>query len=209
MEKEYNPTIDTIKGILILFVILGHLLPGGLNSSFLRYSIYSFHMPLFLFISGYLFHLEKSAQMGVKELVKKYWKRMLLEWFLAWLAYTSIVLYGNYSFHNVMVKIVYPFYHLWYVPGLFAMIFILVITFQKLRDNYLSFVFLIGLTFILTSLCLYKSIFNPYHISFYTVFLMGTLGQNINIDNKKIRIALGGGKFNYFLRISGFNMVLC
>lgn len=193
MEKEYNPTIDTIKGILILFVILGHLLSGGLNSSFLRYSIYSFHMPLFLFISGYLFHLEKSAQIGMKGLLRKYWKRMILEWIFAWSVYTSIVLYSNFSFHNLMVKIVYPFYHLWYVPGLFAMIIILVITFQKLRDYYLSFVFLIGLTFILTSLCYYKSIFNPYHISLYIVFLMGTLSQNINvIDIKKIRIAWGG-----------------
>lgn len=80
MIKECNPTIDALKGILILFVIAGHLLPGGLNSSFLRYSIYAFHMPLFLFISGYLFNLKKNAQSAYAHIVKKYWKRMLLEW---------------------------------------------------------------------------------------------------------------------------------
>ena len=41
--------IDVAKGIGILLVMLGHILP---NNSFLRMIIYSFHMPLFFILSG-------------------------------------------------------------------------------------------------------------------------------------------------------------
>lgn len=45
------PYLDVSKGLTILFVILGHTLPP----SILRTLIYSFHMPLFFFLSGYFF----------------------------------------------------------------------------------------------------------------------------------------------------------
>ncbi|SHL55682.1 acyltransferase family protein [Fibrobacter sp. UWEL] len=53
MEIEYksrNPTFDVLKGIGIIFVILGHTPQYGS----IRHLIFSFHMPLFFFISGYL-----------------------------------------------------------------------------------------------------------------------------------------------------------
>lgn len=49
--------IDGLKGWAIFLVILGHVLQynyGGLESSVLYRMIYSFHMPLFFFLSGYV-----------------------------------------------------------------------------------------------------------------------------------------------------------
>lgn len=43
--------IDIMKGITILLVMVGHYFNNRLVSTF----IWSFHMPLFLFISGYFF----------------------------------------------------------------------------------------------------------------------------------------------------------
>lgn len=43
--------IDIMKGITILLVMVGHYFSNRLVSTF----IWSFHMPLFLFISGYFF----------------------------------------------------------------------------------------------------------------------------------------------------------
>lgn len=43
--------IDVLKGLGMIFVCWGHLDPGR----FMETHIYSFHMPLFFFISGYLF----------------------------------------------------------------------------------------------------------------------------------------------------------
>lgn len=48
--KERNVTIDIMKGIGIILMVVGH---SG-YPSFLRNFIYTFHMPLFFMISGYL-----------------------------------------------------------------------------------------------------------------------------------------------------------
>lgn len=53
-----NRAIDSLKGILILLVVFGHLIEPLIDSSSLFKSlylfIYSFHIPLFVGISGYL-----------------------------------------------------------------------------------------------------------------------------------------------------------
>lgn len=68
-----NRYIDFLKGIAILCVIYGHCLQYGSGADFLQQElywdnvvmkiIYSFHMPLFIAISGYLFYysLEKHG----------------------------------------------------------------------------------------------------------------------------------------------------
>jgi len=49
--KEREPYIDCLRGTAIVFVVLGHLNPGMVLETW----IYSFHMFLFFFLSGYLF----------------------------------------------------------------------------------------------------------------------------------------------------------
>ena len=56
MEKQKN--IDILKGLGIIFVVMGH--SGGYGSGSLSGYIYSFHMPLFFFISGYLLKIDKK-----------------------------------------------------------------------------------------------------------------------------------------------------
>lgn len=47
--------IDQLKGVAILLVVLGHVIGyNNCEDSFLWRFIYSFHMPLFMFISGYI-----------------------------------------------------------------------------------------------------------------------------------------------------------
>uniref|UniRef100_UPI001C2F5592 acyltransferase family protein n=1 Tax=Micrococcus sp. GbtcB5 TaxID=2824750 RepID=UPI001C2F5592 len=50
--------IDTAKGMGIFLVILGHT--GSLGGRITNY-IYSYHMPLFFFLSGYLFSVGKYS----------------------------------------------------------------------------------------------------------------------------------------------------
>jgi len=53
-ERGRQEWLDVLKGFGILFVVLGHALAdGGLKTY-----IYAFHMPLFFFVSGYLFDAE-------------------------------------------------------------------------------------------------------------------------------------------------------
>lgn len=58
-KKERDITLDILKGFAILLVVLGHVISGVFNteaySKNLLFKIcYSFHMPLFIFISGWL-----------------------------------------------------------------------------------------------------------------------------------------------------------
>ena len=50
--EKREPYIDCLRGTVIIFVVLGHLNPGMILETW----IYSFHMFLFFFLSGYLFH---------------------------------------------------------------------------------------------------------------------------------------------------------
>lgn len=64
MSKNRNYLLDNIKAILIFFVVLGHYIEPFINTSnglkFLYVAIYSFHMPLFVFVSGSLLKLNKN-----------------------------------------------------------------------------------------------------------------------------------------------------
>lgn len=63
-RNVYYPGIDALKGILILLVIAGHFLEGRISENPLRYIIYSFHMPLFLVLSGFLLNRERLRHRG-------------------------------------------------------------------------------------------------------------------------------------------------
>lgn len=89
MERDNR--IDTLKGVLISFVVLGHcLLWGGQKSVFANW-IYLFHMPFFVFLSGYLTHANShSFWKGVLSVAESYIVYQLLKGFL--LGYSSIAL---------------------------------------------------------------------------------------------------------------------
>jgi len=55
MKNKRIEWADTLKAIGIFFVVLGH---NVLPAEMYKY-IFSFHVPLFFFISGYLFFPEK------------------------------------------------------------------------------------------------------------------------------------------------------
>lgn len=69
--KERSLLFDNIKTVLIILVVLGHALEEiSLEHEYgiIRACIYSFHMPAFIFISGY-FSVGGGAQTKVKKLL--------------------------------------------------------------------------------------------------------------------------------------------
>lgn len=51
MAKQRDLRFDFVKGVLIFLVVLAHVIRG--RGSIVYHVIYSFHMPLFVFVSGY------------------------------------------------------------------------------------------------------------------------------------------------------------
>ncbi len=68
--------IDALKGIGIILVVLAHhSLPISLDTY-----IFSFHMPLFFFISGFLFDFDKYAE-SARNFVKERFKSLIIPYF--------------------------------------------------------------------------------------------------------------------------------
>lgn len=75
-----NSTLDYLKVLGIFLVILGHI---NLENQFLKNWIYSFHVPLFFIISGFLHHQSSSF----KEFIVKSFKTLIIPYFCFYLIY--------------------------------------------------------------------------------------------------------------------------
>ncbi len=124
-RQKRNPYIDLLKGMLILFVIAGHLLVGGIRTTFPRYLIYSFHMPLFIALSGYLIRPEGLLSLSFPALLRKYFHRLLLPWLIAvqiFYLVTHLTHMDEISFMDYLSSYWDIYFHLWYVPALLVWI---------------------------------------------------------------------------------------
>lgn len=118
--------IDALKGFAILTVVIGHCITDSLSSqTFPEYAallqmmgdaIYSFHMPLFFMISGYVFYLTKSYRK---------WKTKVLDFSIVYVIWSTLMWFSKYMMsgdvnHPVtiidLVSIVYkPIMVYWYL----------------------------------------------------------------------------------------------
>jgi len=95
----------------------------------MKWLIYGFHMPIFLGVSGYLFNRVNQSSLSLGAFFQRYWKRMLLPWLIAFVAFSAIS--GEFAtFAKIAMSILRPHYHLWFVPVLF--VFVLIATRVKL-----------------------------------------------------------------------------
>lgn len=92
-ESKRIVSFDILKGIGILAVILGHVdIPQTLKTV-----IYSFHMPLFFFVSGCFFR-----NVSWREFLTKRTRQILVPWaFFAFLWFAYLFVLNLYSAHDV------------------------------------------------------------------------------------------------------------
>jgi fucose 4-O-acetylase-like acetyltransferase len=118
-----NDSIDILRGWLIVFVIIGHVVLGSVHDNIIRYSIYAFHMPLFIGLSGYLINPVTLRQSGLFAVLTRYWWRVLLPFLVAFVFYSGILLFHAYQEERLSLSLVLsylttPYYHLWFIPTL-------------------------------------------------------------------------------------------
>lgn len=84
VEATRDNSFDVLKGILILLVVFGHALYSQFVDDSWQHplfdGIYTFHMPLFVFVSGYFFY--SCTRRSLRDMVAKI-KRLMLPW-LVW-----------------------------------------------------------------------------------------------------------------------------
>ena len=91
--------IDRLKGFAFFFVILGHLTLKGivkiagvsLRLALFKSWIYSFHMPLFFFVTGFTYDIDKIAHTKVTAYVSKLVRRMLIPYL--WMELLSMLIH--------------------------------------------------------------------------------------------------------------------
>lgn len=114
--------IDYAKGIAILLVVIGHLLQYnlvGTTAKELFDIIYSFHMPLFMFLSGYVASLTIDKQLVDKGLfVKKKAVSLLIPF--VFMGGVDLLLYKHLSIKFVVDLLQNPDNGLWFLIVLFC-----------------------------------------------------------------------------------------
>ena len=80
MVRPRRLDLDRAKGIAILLVVVGHIVaaapPEGAEwYDTLRYAIYRFHMPFFLYLSGYVVWLSGALRTPDEQLPRYAWRR--------------------------------------------------------------------------------------------------------------------------------------
>ncbi|WP_366559050.1 acyltransferase [uncultured Fusobacterium sp.] len=198
-SNYYNQSIDFVKGILILLVFLGHLVVGKIEDNLVRYFIYSFHMPLFIGISGYLFNFN-SLNNNPKVFIKKLFGRILIPYILANFFYSTFINIDfliKFNFKEFVIgffkSIIFSYYHLWYIQGYISYIIVSYLLLKFLKFDIKNLI--IGLIISLFIYYLYFFI-KPENI-FIKIFLNNFRSYNLIffiigyfIKEKKINIKI-------------------
>lgn len=176
-----NELIDLLKGVAIFLVVMGHAvqwLSGYDTSNRLFIAIYSFHMPLFMFLSGFVsFNSKRKVKLG-----KRF--QVLVIPFFVWFLVRELIY--KYPYHlstfidDFQLLLFDPSTGRWFLWILFFLCLLLFIALKISRNN--EELILIGM---ILSLALITGIFftsKPFYglpeLTWYLLFF--TLGYLIN-----------------------------
>lgn len=164
--------LDIARGIGILLVVLGHNDFGAI-SPFFHQVIYSFHIPLFFFLSGYFI----NTSLSFFDYSKKRFHSILKPYlFTIFLIYFTSISFEKMGFQTAIGRIIKSLYgsidyidwaQLWFLPNLFVVslyAFIFIVVVSKLRNRWVTWAILLATLVI--SLPLLR-IFYPFPISIF------------------------------------------
>ena len=113
--KQRSTFWDNYKGILIFLVVFGHFIytyaakhPDSMAHDLYMF-IYSFHMPAFIFCSGYFSRSQRSRG-----------KESLTQLLLYYLVFNTIMLVFMNLYRGTDFKFLGPYYSFWYILSLIA-----------------------------------------------------------------------------------------
>ncbi len=161
-DKRREPWLDVCKGIAIILVVAGHVVTSYRNSGLLEDAfwfnytgtlIYSFHMPLFFVISGYLAALSSNKENPRRAIRKNliaygvpYIIFSLLAWSLKFVAAT--VVNNKVTLGDLGLLFIFPINAMWFLYAL-LIISVVQLCVDRIIKTRLKKVFWLILTFVL------------------------------------------------------------
>lgn len=199
--NERNVLLDVLKGFTIVLVVLGHSIQyvqiNNFDEIFLFRLIYSFHMPLFMFVSGYVSF--KTFDGSFKKLIKRF-KSLIIPfwaWFLFSFSFSALMFFFKgegmpslmYSLKSVLKS---PDYGLWFLWVLFLNYIVLFLSLKtsSRREEIPMFIILIGINLFLhyTRLDVLGIGLLSWHLRFY---LLGYIVNKYKNKLNKVLNVLG------------------
>lgn len=113
-----NHWYDNIKGVLVLLVVFGHLLTDvrgaydDILPKWVYLFLYTFHMPLFIMLSGYFYRENRYLRVIQLFVVYVVWQVLLGSWF----AFTEGI--PLLSLDNPGLNVLKPYWALWYLMAI-------------------------------------------------------------------------------------------
>lgn len=165
-----DKSIDALKFVLICIVMLGHCLEvfdlhKSRATEHIYQFIYLFHMPLFVFISGYFMNKEKSKRSFYKDLL------FILETYVIF----QLPTYIKYSLHgfNNPINILDPIWAMWYLPSLIVWRVIVYNLPSRITDNTKLMIPVLVLLSVLGGFINYDDFAFQRIITYFPMFMMG------------------------------------
>lgn len=121
MERKRLIWADSLKGFLIILVVLGHAIQGTLGhdcvDNHLWNIIYSFHMPAFMAVSGFLAFRTNGLGQNYWGLIIRRFRQLVIPF----VCYTIIMILLNldFSFATIVDYLIFPDKGLWFLWVLF------------------------------------------------------------------------------------------
>ncbi|MEG1718751.1 MAG: acyltransferase family protein [Clostridia bacterium] len=181
IKDNRNELIDILKAIAIILVVVGHTMQYGTTADYLQNKlfydnaffqfIYTFHMPLFMLISGYLFYAS-AARHSFSYIVKSKVKTLLfpvLIWSFIPFFY-NLIKNGDFSvmtiFKTYGTTAINNFWFLWSLL-FWSLVFVFVKRF--LKDNIFVYIGIFILTFFIpdTLAALHKFIYPFFMLGYF------------------------------------------
>lgn len=171
MRLEY---IDNLKGFAIFTVIIGHLTERIYGCEGFNSFIYSFHMALFFFLSGYTNKINLSTFKESISFIKKRCRTLLLPYIS--FSLLGIIIHGYASTYSYFIEEARM--GLWFLPTLFCMCLLLCVLTIISKMNIKKIIYTAIIIQIFLLLCKYycnptiTQLFLIRHLTTYWIFFI-------------------------------------
>lgn len=187
-KRVRNNFIDFVKAIAIICVVFGHCIQYGSGGAILYKAaffdnpvftfIYSFHMPLFMLVSGYLFAYSANRRSIVGNVKNKFMTLVLpiFVWVSVSCFITIVIDYlNNCDIHpfGVFRTYIYDlFLSFWFLWSIFWSSMVVLLIRQFLKDSWIAYLFVVIISLFIP---------NMYNIQMYSfMFPYYVLGYKYN-----------------------------
>ena len=211
MDRKRDLWLDALKGLAIIFIVLGHTIErmetgtGYINDPlhFIDVGVNRIHIHIFFIVSGFLFGLFERKKLFVHGNLKIYVRKKALDLFLPYTYFAIIIWLGKMAFSDFVVRqtnfqdlvfmFIKPVAFMWYIYVLFWISVLVACLLVALKNN-MRVIAILGIAMLLVNIFWRPELILLYKIFQNTfIFCLGIIiAENKDILKNKILFSVSG-----------------